>query len=159
MSIALCQESERTNLQNTFSTRDKRPIRRITRDVNLAPKINWQQTQNWVLFPPTSSDSFFQTFWSRNCFADICGQTSNSRIFSQISAPKNTLEFSPKIPGIFFPSIPSPIRIWRQSWDAGGSQVSPYTTTTNVLLTGLGLVAPGSLDGLVECVIDVIEVR
>lgn len=28
-----------------------------------------------------------------------------------------------------------------QSWDAGGSQATPYTTTTSVLLTGLGLVA------------------
>eukprot|EP00435_Cladocopium_sp_Y103_P053539 s316_g17.t1 len=28
-----------------------------------------------------------------------------------------------------------------QSWDAGGSQASPYTTTTGVVLTGLGLVA------------------
>ena len=33
---------------------------------------------------------------------------------------------------------------WRQNWDAGGTQAVPYTTTSGVTLTGLGLVASGT---------------
>lgn len=32
----------------------------------------------------------------------------------------------------------------RQNWDAGGTQAAPYTTTSGVTLTGLGLVASGT---------------